>query len=190
MSHTTILSVIDSSSNTLDDLHRPVHVGGIDIQMRHRADVRRAGGKHQQTMLFEFFGKGRRSAPGRINAEKNHVRVDLVGYQPKVFNLFDALGQSLGVVVIFGQTLDMMLQGIQSGRGKHSGLAHAAAKYLAMPHGLGNQILRPAKRRAHRCAQSLAETHADSVEMFGPARGFNARGYDRVKKPGPVQMSP
>ena len=44
---------------------------------------------------------------------------------------------SLGVAMVVGQALDVVVQGVQGGRGKDAGLAHAAAEQLADAAGPG-----------------------------------------------------
>ena len=52
----------------------------------------------------------------------------------------DGRGQTLGVGVVLGQTLDVMLQGIEGRGGEDARLTHAAAEHLAMPPGLGDHF--------------------------------------------------
>ena len=156
--------------------------------MRYGADACGAGGEHQQTLLLEFFGEPIGGAPGRIDAEENHVRVNLVGEEPDIFDVFNALGQAACVGVVLGEAFDVMFEGVEGGRGQDAGLPHSAAQDLAVPQGLGDQVFWPAQGGAYRRAQSLAETDTHGVEVFGPTRWLDAGSHGGVKEPCAVEM--
>ncbi len=136
-----------------EDRQRPVDGVAIHVQMRHRPNLRGAGVEHQQATFLEPAGKLRRGSAGRIDVEKDQVRVGYLRIEPQLVDLADALGQPPGVGMVVGQPVDVIVQGKKSTGGNHARLPHPSAEHLAMPDPLGNQLLRTRRQFTRKSAQ-------------------------------------
>ena len=95
-----------------------------------------------------------------------------------------SLGKHLGVGVVFAQPLDVVLHGVERGRGKDARLAHPAAEQLSEASRLADRLGRTGQRRANGRPQSLREADRDGVEMLGPFAGRACRSRRRRSSAG------
>ena len=81
---------------------------------------------------LEIDQGGRIGLLGRNGSGKSTLMRMLVGeIDPDAGQLCDGLGQMAGVFVIFGQALDVVVDGVEGRGGENAGLSHPAAEHLA-----------------------------------------------------------
>ena len=101
------------------------------------------------------------SAVGR-DADEHHVRLRRVDLEAA--DAGEPGGEALGVGMILGEPLDVVLEGVEPGRGDDARLPHRTAQDLAgtlraLDHGPGSDQHRPGRR-----AEPLGQAHRHRVE--------------------------
>ena len=94
-----------------------------------------------------------------------HVRLHRIEVHGESFQRVDALGQGARPCVILGQPLDVVLQGVQPGRGQDTGLAHAATEQFPPAVRPLDEVGIPGHERTHWSPQSLGEADGDGVAV-------------------------
>ena len=100
------------------------------------------------------------------------------------------LGDHPSVGMVVGETVDVVVEGVETGSGERPGLAPAGAESLAPDPGLGDLVGRPEHQRSDRRTQALRQADGGGV---GDRREFAQRntGADvRVPDPGAVEVHP
>ena len=118
------------------DFAGPIDVGRVDVEVRDGPHVRGVDGQHQQAALLQKR-ENSPAVPSRGSTRKITMFVSIcAGHsdRPSIWRIASA--KRLGVGVVFGQALDVMLQGVERRGGDDAGLPHAAAEQFAMPPGL------------------------------------------------------
>ena len=128
--------------------------------------------------------------PAEIGVEHEDVRLDGLRVHGAGRHLGERRRRPPRPGMVIGQPPDVLVQGIQPGRGEDADLAHAAPVPLAPHPRLGHGVRRPDENRAHRCAKPLAQAHRHGVELTPVVgQGHPARDV-RVPQPGTVQVQP
>ena len=70
--------------------------------------------------------------------------------------------------MIFGQPIDVMIEGIEGRGRKNAGLSHAAAEQFPVPDGFPDQVAGTRQGRSHGCAEALAEADVHRIEVLRP----------------------
>ncbi|MNU97151.1 hypothetical protein D3C71_872130 [compost metagenome] len=104
-----------------------------------------------------------------------------------------AFVQQLRQPMVFGQSLDVMVQRMQRRCGQHTGLAHRAARRLSHAPRPCNEGRTAAQRTADRRTQPFAEAHRHGVEVprDAPCAGLGRRriaGRGRVEQARAIQV--
>jgi hypothetical protein len=94
------------------------------------------------------------------------------------------------VIIVGPQLLDVMVESVETGSGKHSRLAHRSAKPVFPLPCLSNEGFRTAEHSANRTAQSLAEIDPGTIPSFTVIRGTNTGRDDGVEQPCAVDVAP
>ncbi len=143
-----------------EDLDDTRDVRVIDVQMRdqaHAGQIADAGTDARLGQkLIEFAQMIAR------HLDENHV--GMAGFDLYRPDFTQTSGKALRARVILGESLDMMVERVQSGRSQHSALAHAAAKHLAPTPGRGDQGFRAKQDRSNRCTKAFGQAYGDRVE--------------------------
>ncbi len=98
------------------------------------------------------------------------------------------LGQQPRVRVVVGQPLDVVVEGVQPGRGEDADLAHPAAHPLAAHPGLVDRVPRPDHQRADRGAEPLGQADGEHVRDRAVLGERRAGGDVRVPDPRAVEV--
>ena len=103
-------------------------------------------------------------------------------------NTAQPVGDASGPIMVLGQSVYVMVQGVKPSGCQVAGLAHAASQHLADPEGPGNGVLVSGQHRADRSAEALGQAERNGV-------GFGAVGVDpdplgdrRVEQAGAVKV--
>src|SRR6185312_1986961 len=108
-----------------------------DIQVSHRPDRMRA--QHAEPDAVAPHGSGIELIPsqaGLVNVEDHDVRLHGARFELDPGNAGQLLRQLPGPLVILGQPIDVVLQGIDAGGGNDPGLPHGAPETLLVAPGL------------------------------------------------------
>ncbi|MNP82220.1 hypothetical protein D3C76_1807910 [compost metagenome] len=77
--------------------------------------------------------------------------------------------------MVIGQTLDIVIQGIQTRRGQKPGLTHAAPDHFAQTPGLADQLGRAAQHRTDRRTQAFGQAYRHGIEVLGDFPRINTQ---------------
>ena len=81
--------------------------------------------------LREGFGDLLRGSPGRLlDLEVDDVGLDRIEVELQPGNARHPLGETAGVAVVVGEAVDVVIEGVDPGRGEDAGLAHRSAETL------------------------------------------------------------
>src|SRR5262245_18855758 len=106
----------------------------------------RRGGVHEQTVRLESRGHFARCAQLRVELEPDQVGFDFGRSELHAGDIGQRLGQYFRVGVIFGEALDVVVQGVKARGRQHADLAHAAAEEFANAPALGDESLGTGQR--------------------------------------------
>jgi len=98
-----------------------------------------------------------------------------------------ALGQEVGVLVIFGQPVDVVFQGVQASGRQDADLSHPAPQRLPHPARSLDELAGAAHQRSHRTAQALGEAEM-SIPL--PERITQEAIYDARRQVLLLHLSP
>src|SRR5690606_21834181 len=140
--------VLHRNQRRVDVLRRHVEVAdGADDTWQQRA--------HQDTALSKAINElgVAEASPG--DAEKHHVGLRDGRQHLDAGDLGQPGGELPGIGVVFGQTLDMVLQGVDPGRGDDARLTHRPADLMLVEARLLDEFGAPGQHRADRAPQPL-----------------------------------
>ena len=90
--------------------------------------------------------------------------------------------------MILLQTMDMVLQGIDTGCCEITRLPHATAKHLAYTPGFPDKFLRAQHEAANRTTKAFAQANGNAVKKLSVDLRVLLPGHQGIKKPGAVQV--
>src|SRR5438105_4868003 len=106
-------------------------LGRGDIEMCAGTQGVRAINEHENAMLLQRRRYLFRGAEFCIYSEEHNVGFHLRRMKVQAWRLRDGLGYDPGMAMVFGETVNVMVQSIEGAGRRHAGLAHAAAKQLS-----------------------------------------------------------
>ena len=139
----------------LESRQRQVDVFGADSVVRHRPESRGPQLQYLDAFVGEFRHKlfGGKCLAGKI--EEDDVSLYSLGLNGQARNLRDPAGQSLSVVMVFGESFGHVLQSLDASGGDDPALAHTAAESLAISTRLVDELLGAAYNRTNRRREPL-----------------------------------
>ena len=99
-----------------------------------------------------------------------------------------ALGEPPGPLVVDGEPLDVVVEGVERGGGDHAGLAHRTAEEELLPPGDLHQVGGAGEHRPERAAEPLREAQRDGVDPRADRCGGHAERDGGVHQPRAVQV--
>src|SRR4029079_8097958 len=157
-----------------EHLRRTLRVVPADVEVSEQAHAAGADGADTHALLGCCRDQVRRG--GHVDDDDVRVhggRVDAA-----------RLGDQPGVLVVLGHPLEVMVDGVQTGRGEHTDLAHAAAHPLAPYAGLVDLVLRAHEERPDRGTEPLGQADRERVRARAVRLKRGAGGDVRVPDPG------
>jgi len=138
------------------------------IQMRAGAEALASGGADEDAERFQLHGKLPGIAELRVDREIDEIRDGRFDGEAGDFD--DPCGEKSGVVVVFLEALNVVLDGINRRGGHHACLTKCPSEEFADPSGLGDVALISYQDRTHGAAETFGETDRDRVEMAADFR--------------------
>src|SRR6266540_13286 len=89
----------------------------------------------QYATLTQASGQLGRAGSRGAQANEEDVGLDNLTVDRHARQAAQAISQAARIVVVFDQSIDRLVQGVQTTRGDHTGLAHRAANHLARARG-------------------------------------------------------
>src|SRR5579875_931229 len=125
----------------------------VHIEVGYQADAMGAGGvaKHM-VVCFKSFHK---RVGGGLRLEIDHIRGRVRVFYRNARNAGDVLGEQAGAAMVFGKSLDMVLQGVDAGCSENAYLAHSTTEHFAHAFGLLDELVRAAEHGADRASRPL-----------------------------------
>src|SRR3990167_7237416 len=142
--------------------HGLVDLVGVHVEVGHQPQPVQAGEQHA---LLGRAPHQRRAVEAGGQVDEDNIRVGR--HHPQARQRSQSVGQQAGIGMVVGQAMNVMVQRMQRSGRQHTRLAQPAAQHLAVAVGAGNQLSRADQRRAHRCAQALAEADRHAVVQAG-----------------------
>ena len=103
-------------------------------------------------------------------------------------NTAQPVGDASGPLMVLGQAVYVVVQGVQPGGCQVAGLAHAAPQHLADPEGPGNGGLVSGQHRADRSAETLGQAERNRVCIGAVGVDPDTLGDRRVEQAGAVKV--
>ena len=121
------------------------------------------------------------------------VGVDDVGFNARKIDahardVVELLRQQPRVGVVFGEAVDHLFEGDDSGGGDDAGLTHAASEPLADPAGAVDEVAFADEDRTEGAAQSLGQAEHHGVDVAGVLGGRDSGGDGGVEDARAVEM--
>src|SRR5262245_44496602 len=152
-----------SARHTLGEFHEDLRgaLAGLarNVEMSDRAQRVWAEGIEQDAALT-----GARHDRVRVRCLGRHVEDDDVGLYRRDIEHDARAGTETardprGVVVVLRETLDIVIERVQTSRGEDTDLAHRAAQHAAVANGPIDELARTGEQRAPRGTQPLGQRH-------------------------------
>src|SRR3984957_4059735 len=160
----------------------------VYVKVRDHADGTLPRGSAENPLFAESADDFRGGLAGWRHVENQNIGDNLFRIDRDAGDSGQALGQMLGVFVVYMQALRRFLKRDESCGGEHPRLAHSAAQQLARNPGFVDKIARAHQDRANRRAESFRQAEHPRIEFLRDlGNGFSQRGC-HIENSRAVQM--
>ena len=140
----------------------------------------------EDAVLADLGGEFGAGHAGLLDVEEDEVGVGALDRDAG--DLGELAGEQTGVLVIFGQAVDVMVQRVEASGGADAGLAHGAADPLFPAPGFADEVGRSGEDGAKRGAEALGEIEPDGVVAGAHLGSGDPGGNDGVHQAGAVHV--
>jgi hypothetical protein len=144
-----------------------LHIFLSDIEMSHQSHALSPHGTDQNSSITHRSGKLYCRPDFRIEFEEYEVCFNGCGDPDDAGKLLKSGCQLLSMTMIVGQSIDMMLQGMNGCGRQHTSLSQATAEQFTDAAGLCHVCSTADQHRAYRAAKALGKTDGDGIEAAG-----------------------
>src|SRR5690606_31048226 len=123
-----------------DDCDRTVDRGIVHVEMGDGPQTASPALGEDHSPLFQRLEEGFRRKAGMFHPEKDHVGLNVGRVDLDAVDLGQSVCQAPGPAMIFGQTVDMVIQGVKACGGDDPSLAHRPSQSLLVPAGPGDRL--------------------------------------------------
>ena len=124
----------------LERLGRVLHLFAGNVHVSHCAESLRRIGVDPDAFVTQPGREGGGGSQFWVEFEDHYGRIDRSRVKGQAGGVPDCVGQNFGVLMVFGQTINVMFQGVECAGRQNAGLSPAAAERLAMPSRAANHI--------------------------------------------------
>lgn len=114
---------------------------GRDVQMGYHPDRGWTERHHTHTASFQLIGKLLGRAPSFVDVEDQDVRLRLTSRDFEKIETACGRCQPFGMLVVYFQSIDVMIQRVQCSCRNNSNLTHPTPKKFSRPSSPGNELL-------------------------------------------------
>ena len=134
--------------------------------------------------MFEVFGQ----APDLVFRDGGEDHVGLYGGDLDAFDGGESIGEEAGVRVVFGQAVDVVLEGVNAGRSQDARLAHAATEHFPPASGFLHEISGAGQNGTDGTPEAFGKAYGNRIERSRDLDGGNSLFYGGVEDTGAVEV--
>src|SRR6267378_1672098 len=123
-----------------------------------------------------------------VDFEDHEVGLNSPKVELDAFDLSKAFRQRFSVGMVLGQTVHHMIEGVQTGCGEHSDLAHPAPEHLSPSPGLCNFRVGPDQNASSRGAQALRKAEGQCVGAGGEVLYIRIDGDGSIENSSAIEV--
>jgi hypothetical protein len=166
-----------------------LHIFLGDIEMSHQSHALSPHRTNQNSSITHRSGKLYCRPDFRIEFEEYEVCFNGCGDPYDAGKLLKSGRQLLSVTMIVGQSIDMMLQGMDGCGRQHTSLSQATTEQFTNATGLCHVCGTADQHGAYRAAKALGKTDGDGIEAASGFDRLSPRGNQCVEQPRTVKMT-